>query len=138
MSCFVNGSLITEFLPLCGCQTFLKASDSPGLQTCFGSLWTCAQGAGGPLHEVFCAGNACTCTGLACHCVLVVGAGPCEGVVVLKEGCCSGSASIKSSLFWFWLYIVLYVACHFLISPSIWKTFKEDLGPDLSPLILLK
>ena len=33
MSCFVNGSLFTEVLPLCGCLTFLKANDSPGLQT---------------------------------------------------------------------------------------------------------
>ena len=27
MSCFVNGSLLTEVLPLSGCLTFLKASD---------------------------------------------------------------------------------------------------------------
>ena len=27
------GSLLTEVLPLSGCLTFLKASDSPGLQT---------------------------------------------------------------------------------------------------------
>ena len=31
--CFVNGNLLTEVLPLSGCLTFLKASDSPGLQT---------------------------------------------------------------------------------------------------------
>ena len=36
MSCFVNGSLFTEVLPLSGCLTFLKASNSPGLQTCTG------------------------------------------------------------------------------------------------------
>ena len=33
MSCFINGSLFTEVLPLCGCLNFLKASNSPGLQT---------------------------------------------------------------------------------------------------------
>ena len=76
MSCFVNGSLFTEFLPLCGCLTFFKANNSPGLQTCFEDLLTCAQCAGGPLREVL----LCACTGLTCFSV-VAGA---EGVVVLK------------------------------------------------------
>ena len=42
MSCFINGSLVTAVLPLSGCWTFLKANDSPGLQTSFVDLWTCA------------------------------------------------------------------------------------------------
>ena len=76
MSCFVNGSLFTKVLPLCGCLTFLKANDSPGLQTCVVDLWTCAQGAGGPLHAVF----LCTCTGLTCFVVVaVVAGGGCGG-----------------------------------------------------------
>ena len=53
ISCFVNGSLFTEVHPLCGDWTFLKAKDSPGLQTGIVDLWTCTQGAGGPLHVVF-------------------------------------------------------------------------------------
>ena len=76
MSCFINGSLFTEVLPLCRCWTFLKANDSPGLQTCFVDLWTCAQCAGGPLYEVF----LYICTGSTCF-VVIAGA---EGVVVLK------------------------------------------------------
>ena len=66
---------------MCGYLTFLKANNSPGLQTGIVALWTCAQCAGGPLHEVF----LCTCTGLTCF-VVIVGA---EGVVVLKgvSGC---------------------------------------------------
>ena len=53
MSCFVIGSLFTKVLPLCRCLTFLKANNSPGLQTGIVDLWKCAQCAGGPLHEVF-------------------------------------------------------------------------------------
>ena len=45
MSCFVNGNLVTEVLPLSGVLTFLKATDSPGLQTRTVGLWTCAHGA---------------------------------------------------------------------------------------------
>ena len=78
MSCFVNGSLFTRVLPLCGCLTFLKANNSPGLQTRIVNLWTCAQCAGGPLHEVF----LCTCTGSTYFAVVAVST---EGVVVLKE-----------------------------------------------------
>ena len=77
------GSLVTDVLPLCGCWTFLKANDSPGLQTCFVDLWTCVQCAGGSLHEVF----LCTCTGSTCIAVI---AGV-EGVVVLKEVAISGT-----------------------------------------------
>ena len=43
------------------------------------------MGAGGPLHEVFCMGNVCACTGFACFAVTVVtSAVLLEGVVVLK------------------------------------------------------
>ena len=88
MSCFINGgSLFTEVLPLSRCWTFLKATDSPGLWTHFRGLWTCAHSAGGPLHEVFHTGN--VCTGFAC--VVIIGAGPLEGVVVLKGAFDSGS-----------------------------------------------
>ena len=66
----------SQVLPLCRCLMFLNANDSPGLQTCFIDLWTYAQCAGGPLHEVF----LCTCTGSTCIAVI---AGV-EGVVVLK------------------------------------------------------
>ena len=33
MSCFADGNLLTEVLPLCGVLTFSKAGISPGLQT---------------------------------------------------------------------------------------------------------
>ena len=96
------------------------------LRTCFGSLWTCALGAGGPLHEVFCMGNACTCTESACIIVIVIGAVS-EGVVVLK-----GEAD---SLFLHWLCIAL---CHFHMSPNIWNTLDGQMDAlILSPLILL-
>ena len=75
MSCFVNGSLVTEVLPLSGVLAFLKAVISPGLQT--GIVAT--PGAGGPLHAVIFAGNVCA--------DLPTDA---EGVVVLKEGCGPG------------------------------------------------
>ena len=75
MSYFVNGSLFTKVLPLCGCLTFLKANDSPGLQTRIVDLWTCAQCAGGPLREVF----LCTCTGLICFVVVAVVIAGAEG-----------------------------------------------------------
>ena len=57
-------------------MTFLKATDSPGLQTGIVDLRTCTQGAGDPLCAVLFVGNVCT--------ELPTGA---EGVVVLKEGC---------------------------------------------------
>ena len=68
MSCFIKGSLFTEVLPLCGCLTFLKANKSPGLKTSFGSLWTCAQCAVGPLCEEFaCAFTESTCSHSWCR-----------------------------------------------------------------------
>ena len=114
MSCFVNGSLFTESLPLWGCWTFLKANESPDLKTCFDSLWTCAQCAGGPLHEVFCTGSACTCTESTCFAV-IAGA---EGVVVLKGVSVSGAVGTVLKLYWH------CVALHlFWMSFRIWKTF---------------
>ena len=53
-------------------RTFLKAKDSPGLQTGIVDLWTCTQATGGPLRAVLFA------------IFLPTGV---EGVVVLKEGC---------------------------------------------------
>ena len=92
LPCFVNGSLFTEVLPLCGCWTFLKAKESPGLKTCFCSLWTCAQCAGVPLREVFCM----FCIPSAC---LVVIAGA-ECVVVLKGVFISGATGTILELYW--------------------------------------
>ena len=80
MSCLVNGSLFTEVLPLCGCLTFLKANDSPGLQTWTVGWWTCIQCPSSALHEV----SGGTCTGLA-YFVVVLPVVAVEGVVVLKE-----------------------------------------------------
>ena len=94
MSCFINGSLFTEVLPLCRCWTFLKANKSPGLKTCFSSLWTCAQCAGGPLHEVF----VCTCTESTCFAVFALIAGA-EGVSVLREVSVSGAVSTVLGLY---------------------------------------
>ena len=114
MSCFVTGNLFTEVLPLCGCLTFLKANDSPGLQTCFGGFWTCAQCAGSPLCEVF----TCTCTGSACFAVIAVVAGA-EGVVVLKGVLFSGTVctvGIVLELYWYCMALCL---CH--RSCRIWK-----------------
>ena len=111
MSCFVNGSLFTEVLPLCGCLTFLKANNSPGLQTCYGSFWTCAQYAGGPLHEVF----ACTCTGSTCFAV-IAGA---VGVVVLKGVSISGTVGTILELYWHCMALHL-----FGMSCRIWKTYS--------------
>ena len=53
-------------------------------------MWTCAQGAGGPLREVFCTGSAFTCTGFTCFAVDFISAGFSEGVVVLKGDADSG------------------------------------------------
>ena len=99
MSCFVNGSLLTEDLPLCGCLTFLKANNSPGLQTGIVDLWTCAQCDGGPLCEVF----LCTSTGSTCFAV-VAGA---EGVVILKEV----SSCAICAIFLYASYWTLYWNC---------------------------
>ena len=74
---------------MCGCWTFLKANESLGFRTFCGGLWTCAPGAGGPLHEVFCMGNVCACTGFACFVVTIVSA-VLDGVVVLKGDSNSG------------------------------------------------
>ena len=93
MSCYVNGSLVTEVLPLCRCWTFLKANKSPGLRTCLGGLWTCAQCAGGPLYEVFCTGSACKCTEYTCFVVVALITGA-EGVVVLKGVSISGAVAL--------------------------------------------
>ena len=108
MSCFINGSLLTKVLPLCRCWTFLKANKSPGLKTCFSSLWTCAQCAGGPLHEVF----VCTCTESTCSAV-VAGA---EGVVVLKGAFISGAVGTILELYWHCMALHL-----FQMSCRIWK-----------------
>ena len=127
-SCFVNGSLFTEVLLLCGCWTFLKATESPGLRTCCSGLWTCALGAGGPLCEVFCMGNVCACTGFTCLLVAVIGAVFLEGVVVLKGEANSG-----------FLHWLCTTCCRFHMSPNIWNTLDGPLGAlILSPLILLK
>ena len=99
MSYFINGSLFTEVIPLCGCWTFLKANESPGFKTCFGGLWTCAQCAGGLLCEVFCTGSACTCTESTCLAVVAVIAGV-EGVVVLKGVSISGAVGTILELYW--------------------------------------
>ena len=116
-ACFINGSLFTEVLPLCRCLTFLKANESPGLKTCFRGLWTCAQCAGGPLHEVFCAGSACTCTESTCFAVIALIAGA-EGVVVLKGVSVSGTVGTVLELYW-----NCTALHHFQMSFRIWKTF---------------
>ena len=110
MSCFINGSLFTEVLPLCRCWTFLKANESLGLRTYLGSLWTCAECAGGPLCEVFCTGSACTCTESTCFTVISVIAGV-EGVAVLKGVSVSGAVGT----YWnctgtVWLFV--FSVCH--------------------------
>ena len=101
--CFVNGSLFTEVLPLCGCWTFLKATKSPGFRTCYSSLWTCAPGAGGPLHEVFCTGNVCTCTGFACLLIALISA-------VFLRGC---GGPERRDVFWI-LALAMYCLLSFL------------------------
>ena len=62
-------------------------------------MWTCAPGAGGPLHEVFCTGSAFTCTESACFAVTVVVAGV-EGVVVLKGVASFGTVGIVLESYW--------------------------------------
>ena len=109
MSCFINGSLFTEVLLLCGCWTFLKANKCPGFKTYFGGLWTHAQYAGGPLHEVFCM----FCIPSACF--VVAGA---EGVVVLKGVSISGTVGTVLELYWHCMALHL-----FCMSFRIWKTF---------------
>ena len=116
MSCFVNGSLFTQVLPLCRCWTFLNANESLGFRTCCG-LWMCALGAGGPLHEVFCMGSAFTCTGSACFADAIVVAGA-DGVVVLKEVASSGTVRVVLELYWHCTALHL-----FHMSFSIWHTF---------------
>ena len=116
MSCFINRSLFTEVLPLCRCWTFLKANKSPDLKTCFGSLWTCAQCAGGPLCEVFCTGSVCTCTEASCFAVIAVIAGA-DGVVVLKGVSVSGTVGTILELYWHCMAL-----CLFHMSYIIWKT----------------
>ena len=111
MSCFVNGSLFTEVFPLCRCLTFLKANNSPGLQTYFGGLWTCAQYAGSPLHKVF----TYTCTGSTCF-ALIAGV---EGVVVLKGISISGTVCIVGTVLELYWYCMALCLCH--RSCRIWK-----------------
>ena len=128
MSWFVNGSLFTEFLPLCECLTFFKANNSPGLQTCFDDLWTCAQCAGGPLHEVF----TCTCTGSAC---IVIVAGR-EGVVVLKGvSLCAVFivGTVLGTVLKLYWYCMVLCFCH--RSCRIWKML--DVPSDV-PVFTLK
>ena len=80
MSCFVNGNLFTEVLPLCGCLNFLEANNSLSLQTWTVGWWTCIQCSRSALHEV----SACTCTGLTFS-VVILPVIAVEGVMVLKE-----------------------------------------------------
>ena len=134
MSCFVNGSLFTEVLPLCGCFTFLKANDSPGLQTCFVDLWTFAQCTGGPLHEVL----LCTCTGSTCFAVIAVVAGV-EAVVVLKGvSICAICAvfvvgTVLGTVLELYWYCMVPCFCH--RSCRIWKML--DVPSDV-PVFILK
>ena len=98
-------------------------------------MWTCAQGAGGPLHEVFCTGSAFTCIGSGCFTVAIVGAGA-EGVVVLKGDANSGIVGIVLESHW-----LCSAHCHFRMSSNIWNTFNVPFNSPfliLSPLILLK
>ena len=129
MSCFINWSLFTEVLPLCWCLTFLKANNSPGLQTWIVELWTCAQCASGALCKV----SWCTCTGLTCFVVIVSVIADAEDVVVLKEAtgcaiCVVCAIFVVCNVFdvlcivfewhWFWY-------CFSDTSCRIWKTFDD-------------
>ena len=127
MSCFVNGSLFTKVLPLCWCLTFLKANDSPGLQTRIVDLWTCAQCTGGQFCEVF----LCTCTRSTCF-VVVAGA---EDVVVLKEvyGCAICAIFIVCTILGTVLELYWYCFCH--KSCRIWKML--DVPSDV-PVFIFK
>ena len=120
MSSFVNGSLFTKVLPLCGCLTFLKANNSPALQTGIVDLWTYAQCAGGPLHEVF----LCTCTGLICFVVVTLVIASAEVVVVLKEvsGCAICAIFVVCTVLGTVLELYWYCFCH--KSCRIWKTLE--------------
>ena len=128
MSCFVNGSLFTKVLPLCGCLTFHKANNSPGLQTRIVDLWTCAQCAEGPLSEIF----LCTCPGSTCFAVIAVGV---EGVVVLKEVsvCAICAIFVVCTILGTVLELYWYCFCH--RSCRIWKML--DVPSDV-PVFILK
>ena len=128
MSSFINKSLFTEVLLLCRCWTFLEANDSPGLRTCFGGLWTCAQCAGGPLHEVFYTGSVCTFTESTCCAVVAVVAGV-EGVVVLKGVSISGTMGTILELYWHCMAL-----CLFHMSFSIWNTLDVPFEVPLAVL----
>ena len=121
MSCFVNWSLFTEVLPLYGCWTFLKANEFLSLRTCLDGLWTCAQCAWGPLHEVFCTGCACTCTESTYFAVVALIAGV-EGVVVLKG--VSVSSTVGTVLELYWYCMALHLFC---VSFRIWNTLMYHL-----------
>ena len=74
------------------------ATDSPSFSANLGSLWTCALGAGGPLHAVVLMGNACVAfeeifSGVPFWIfvtVVVSSNAPSEGMVVLKDMDCTG------------------------------------------------
>ena len=126
MSCFINGSLFTEVLPLCGCWNFLKANKFLGFRTSCGGLWICALGPGGPLHEVFCTWSAFTYTGFACFADVAVVTGA-EGVVVLKGVAVSSTVGAVLELYWHCTAL-----CLFCMSFSIWNTFNVLLGVPLT------
>ena len=128
MSCFVNGSLLTQVLPLCRCWTFLEANESLGFRTCCGNLWTCAPVAGGPLCEVFCMGSAFTCTGSACFADAVVVAGA-EDVVVLKGVSVLGTVGIVLESYWHCTALHL-----FLMLFNIWNTLDIPFSVPLAVL----
>ena len=128
MSCFINGSWFTEVLPLCRCWTFLKSNDSPGLQTCFGSLWTCAQCAGGPLHEVF----MCICTESTCFAV-IAGA---EDVVVLKGVFLSGAVGTVLDLYWHCMALHLFhMSCRIWKTSDVWSIWSSIPLPVAFPVL---
>ena len=131
MSCFINGSLFTQVLPLCRCWTFLKANESLGFRTCCGSLWTCAPGAGGPLHEVFCKGSTFTCTGSACFADVIVITGA-EGVVILKGVSVLGTVGIVLGSYWHCTALHL-----FHVSFNIWNRLDISFGVPLAVPFLM-
>ena len=102
-------------------------------------MWTYAQGAGGPLREVFSTRSSFTCIGSACFAVAIIDVGV-EGVVVLKGDSDSGIVGIVLESFW-----LCTAHCHFHMLSNIWNTFDVlfDVPFDvlfliLLPLILLK
>ena len=86
-------------------------------ETCFGSLWTCAQCARGPFCEVFCTGSVCTYTESTCFAVVAFAAGV-EGVMVLKGVSISGAVGTVLELYWHCMALHL-----FWTSFRIWNMF---------------